>query len=154
FEWGRLFRELGITSAATSPLRVSYRSTAEITTFARKVLGPLAHEAEPIATRNGPRVELFPFAAQGEAVAFLGQQLADLARAEPTASVALIARFPEQADVYYQGLTRASVPRVRRVVDNDFSWRPGVEITDVRQTKGLEFDDVVLLDVNAATYPE
>ncbi|HEY5283771.1 MAG TPA: ATP-binding domain-containing protein, partial [Polyangia bacterium] len=31
-------------------------------------------------------------------------------------------------------------------------FRPGIDVTDVRQVKGLEFDYVVLLDVNATSY--
>ncbi len=34
----------------------------------------------------------------------------------------------------------------------EFSFRPGVEVTEVRQVKGLEYDYVVLIDVNASTY--
>ena len=36
---------LGVPHTKIEPLKVSYRSTAEITTFARAVLGPLAHDA-------------------------------------------------------------------------------------------------------------
>ena len=68
FDWNHMLEELGVEARSLSPLRVSYRSTAEITTFARSVLGPFAHEAEPIATRHGPPVELFTFASPGEAV--------------------------------------------------------------------------------------
>jgi DNA helicase-2/ATP-dependent DNA helicase PcrA len=39
------------------------------------------------------------------------------------------------------------------VAKQDFSWEPGVDITDVRQTKGLEFDEVVLLETTASSYP-
>jgi DNA helicase-2/ATP-dependent DNA helicase PcrA len=35
----------------------------------------------------------------------------------------------------------------------EFSFRPGVEVTEIRQVKGLEYDYVVLVDVNASTYP-
>ena len=131
---------------------MSYRSTKEITEFARKVLGPLAHEAEPIATRDGPPVELFTFASPGEAVAWLADALKQLARDEPDANVALVSRFPQQAELYFEGLTRAEVPNVRRVGKQDFTWEPGVDVTDVRQTKGLEFDEVVLLETTAASY--
>lgn len=153
FNWNHMLEELGVESQSLSPLRVSYRSTAEITTFARSVLGPYAHEAEPIATRNGPPVELFTFASPGEAVLFLAESLKELARAEPAANVAVVARFPQQAQVYYEGLVRAEVPNVRRVAKQDFAWEPGVEVTDVRQTKGLEFDEVVLLETTASSYP-
>jgi len=153
FDWAALLGELGMAHAAIEPLKVSYRSTAEITSFARKVLGPLAHDAEPIATRHGPPVELFKFASIGEAVAFLADTLRDLAREEPYANVALVARFPQQAEIYFDGLSRAEVPRVRRVAQQDFTWEPGVDVTDVRQTKGLEFDEVILLDTTATSYP-
>jgi DNA helicase-2/ATP-dependent DNA helicase PcrA len=39
------------------------------------------------------------------------------------------------------------------VARQDFSWEAGVDVTDVRQTKGLEFDEVVLLETTAASYP-
>ncbi|MGH7282443.1 MAG: ATP-binding domain-containing protein, partial [Polyangiaceae bacterium] len=156
FDWKKLLSELKIEAEAIEPLRVSYRSTAEITTFSRGVLGPLAHagEEEPIVTRHGPPVELFSFASPGECVAFLADALRELARIDPHANVALMARFPEQADLYFDGLSRAEVPRLRRVAAQDFTWQPGVDVTDVRQTKGLEFDEVVLLETNAASYPE
>jgi DNA helicase-2/ATP-dependent DNA helicase PcrA len=153
FDWGHLLSDLGVPHTTVEPLKVSYRSTAEITDFARKVLGPLAHDVEPIATRSGPPVELFTFASPGEAVAWLGDALKQLAREAPDANVALVTRFPQQADVYFEGLQRAEVPNVRRVAKQDFTWDAGVDVTDVRQTKGLEFDQVVLLDTNASSYP-
>jgi len=156
FDWDATLKELGVPGGAgmIEPLKVSYRSTAEITSFARGVLGPFAHEAEPIATRHGPPVELFTFASPGEAVAFLADALRDLASTEPDANVALLARFPQQAEVYYDGLVRAEVPNVRRVRRQDFTWERGFDVTDVRQTKGLEFDEVILLETTAASYAD
>ncbi len=159
--WGELLAAAQIASGAEQgadgmlePLKVSYRSTAEITGFARGVLGPFAHEAEPIANRHGPPVESFPFASPGEAVAFLADALKDLALSEPNANVAVLARFGPQADIYEEGLRRAEVPNVRRVKHQDFTWEAGVDVTDVRQTKGLEFDEVVLVDTNRTSYPD
>jgi DNA helicase-2/ATP-dependent DNA helicase PcrA len=153
FDWNALLDDLGVPHTKIEPLRVSYRSTAEITEFARSVLGPLAHPEIPQSTRHGPPVELFTFASAGEAVAWLAEVLKQLARDEPDANVALVARFPQQAEVYYDGLWRAEVPNVRRVAKQDFSWDPGVDVTDIRQTKGLEFDEVILLETTAASYP-
>ncbi len=153
-DWNELLEELGVPHVKLDPLKVSYRSTAEITGFARAVLGPFAHDAEPIATHHGPPVELFEFTSPGEAVAFLADALRTLAREAPDANVALCARFAPQADVYYEGLARAEVPNVRRVARQDFTWEAGFDVTDVRQTKGLEFDEVILLDVNASSYPD
>ncbi len=156
FNWTKLLSELHVEHAMLEPLRVSYRSTAEITAFARGVLGPLAHagDEEPIVTRSGPPVELFSFASAGECVAFLADALRELARTDPSANIAIVSRFPEQADVYYEGLSRAEVPRVHRIAAQDFTWEAGVDVTDVRQTKGLEFDEVILIETSYSSYPE
>jgi DNA helicase-2/ATP-dependent DNA helicase PcrA len=84
----------------------------------------------------------------------LGEALRDLVASEPQASVAVIARYPEQADIYYRGLKTSEVPNLRRIAEQDFPFKPGVDVTDVRQVKGLEFDYVVLLEVGEASYPD
>jgi len=152
--WDAALGELGFSHVAIEPLQVSYRSTAQIIDFARDVLGHLAPAETPTATRAGAPVELFRFADSGEAVGFLAEALKDLMDAEPRASVAVIARHPEQADVFHQGLHRAETPRLRRIAQQDFPFKPGIDVTDVRQVKGLEFDYVVLIDVTDSTYPE
>ena len=35
----------------------------------------------------------------------------------------------------------------------DFTFSPGVEVTEIEQAKGLEFDYVILVDVSADRYP-
>jgi DNA helicase-2/ATP-dependent DNA helicase PcrA len=152
--WSDVLGQLGLSHVEVEPLKLSYRSTFEIIEFAHQVLGPLAPEEMGKTTRNGAPVELFRFAHSGDAVGFLAESLRDLARIEPRASVAVIARYPEQADLYCQGLINAEVPNVRRVADQDFPFKPGVDVTDVKQVKGLEFDYVVLLEANTATFPE
>lgn len=151
--WGDVLGRLGLDHVAVEPLRITYRSTAEIIELAREVLGPLADDEQNQATRHGAPVELFEFAYSGEAVAFLGEALRSLMAAEPRASVAVIARYPEQADLYYNGLKNAEVPFLRRIARQDFPFKSGIDVTDVRQVKGLEFDYVVLLEVSAASYP-
>jgi DNA helicase-2/ATP-dependent DNA helicase PcrA len=150
--WNAALEELGFSHVQIEPLQVSYRSTAEIIEFARGVLGHLAPAESPKATREGAPVELFRFADSGEAVGFLAEALKELIEGEPRASVAVIARHPEQADLFYQGLARAEVPKLRRIAHQDFPFKPGIDVTDVRQVKGLEFDYVVLLEVTHATY--
>ncbi len=135
------------------PLRVQYRSTQPIIEIAQAVLGPLADPKSGNAIRPGAPVELFRFAQSGEAVGFLGEALRDLMQTEPRASIAVLARHAEQADLYYKGLKNAEVPYLRRIADQDFPFKPGIDVTDVRQVKGLEFDYVVLLEVSRASYP-
>ena len=151
-DWSSVLRHLSLSHAAIEPLRIAYRSTREILALAREALGPLAEETPPEARRSGAPVEGFRFPAVGAAVAFLADALRDLVAREPRATVALIARHPEQAERYHDALSRVEIPSLRRVRAQNFGFRPGIEVTDVRQVKGLEFDYVVLLDVNASTF--
>lgn len=152
--WRGVLGELGLSHVEVEPLRISYRSTEPILQFSRAVLGRLADDEPPKATRGGAPVELFRFSHTGDAVGYLAEALRALMHDEPLASVAVIARYPEQADLYFGGLAKAETPHLRRIADQDFPFRPGIDVTDVRQVKGLEFDYVVLVEVNEATYPE
>ena len=151
--WTELLDFLGIAHERVEPLRVSYRSTREIVELAEHVLGPLQGDVRPVAPRAGAPVEAFPFGSAGECAEFLSHALKELVRNEPDASVALLARHPEQARLAYEALVRAEVPSLRLVADQDFSFSAGVDVTDVRQSKGLEFDIVILLDATDASYP-
>jgi DNA helicase-2/ATP-dependent DNA helicase PcrA len=151
-DWRGVLGHLGLTHVAIEPLRIAYRSTREILALARHAMGPLADAVPPEAKRAGAPIEAFRFSATGAAVAFLADALRDLAAREPRATVALLARHAEQADRYFDGLRRAEVPALRRVTAQEFTFRPGVDVTDTRQVKGLEFDYVVMLDVNASSF--
>jgi DNA helicase-2/ATP-dependent DNA helicase PcrA len=152
--WQEMLEDLGIPHERVEPLRVSYRSTREIVDAAEHVLGPLVGDVRPVAPRTGAPVESFGFGSAGEATEFLSHALVELMRAEPTASVALIARHAEQARVYYDALVEAEIPSLRIIADQDFPFTAGIDVTDVRQTKGLEFDIVILLEVTEAAYPQ
>jgi DNA helicase-2/ATP-dependent DNA helicase PcrA len=153
--WEQLAAGLDLPAAVTvETLRTTYRSTVEIMRFARSVLGPLWDEATASeAVRSGPPVEVFAFTDPGACVAFLADALHRLVREEPLASVAVLAPTPEAAQLYHDGLERSEVPRLRRVEGGRFSFAPGVEVAEIEQAKGLEFDYVVLVDVSAASLP-
>jgi DNA helicase-2/ATP-dependent DNA helicase PcrA len=153
-DWHTVLGELGLSHVEIEPLKLSYRSSKPIIEFSRAVLGHLASADAPVATREGAPVDLFLHGHTGDAVATLSEALRDLMQSEPQASVCVITRFPEQADVYYGGLHRAEVPYLRRVAEQDFSFKPGVDVTDVRQVKGLEFDYVVIVEASESSYPD
>jgi DNA helicase II / ATP-dependent DNA helicase PcrA len=153
-DWKTVLGELGLNHVEVEPLKLSYRSSKPIIEFSRAVLGPLASADAPVATREGAPVDLFMHGHTGDAVATLSEALRDLMQSEPQASVCVITRFPEQADVYFGGLQRAEVPYLRRVAEQDFSFKPGVDVTDVRQVKGLEFDYVVIVEASESSYPD
>ena len=151
-DWESLLRRVDAPKATTRTLRLGYRSTQPIMDLAQCLVGELPHH-ELSPTRSGASVELFCFSDQGEAVAVLAEALRSLALREPQASVALIARHSEQARIYARALIRSEVPGIRLVADQEFCFKAGIEVTDVGQVKGLEFDYVILLDVTPNNYP-
>jgi len=153
--WPEFFARLGIPGTQIDTLRVSYRSARPIAEFATRLLGDLRDPETPaVSVRSGPPVEFFRFGDRGACVAFLADALRDLARSEPLASVAVLTPSPACSDTYFKGLERCELPRLRRVADQDFSFGAGVEVTEIEQAKGLEFDYVLLVDVDAHHYPD
>jgi DNA helicase II / ATP-dependent DNA helicase PcrA len=152
--WPIFFRDLGLEGVEVETLRISYRSSAQIMQFAVSLLGKLQEEEEVRATRDGPPVELFRMTDRGACVALLSDVLRDLMAAEPLASVAILSPNPVASDVYFEGLARADLPRLRRIRDGEFPFKPGIEVTEVSEVKGLEFDYVIVLDVDAQNYPD
>jgi DNA helicase-2/ATP-dependent DNA helicase PcrA len=144
-----------VKGTAVETLRVAYRSSREIVTFAMGLLGDLREDdTPPLTVRSGPPVELFRFTDHGQAIAVLADALRDLMRAEPFASVVLLSPSVSASTMYFEGLKKAEVPRLRQVTEEDFSFRPGIEITEVSQVKGLEFDYVILVDASQAAWSD
>jgi DNA helicase-2/ATP-dependent DNA helicase PcrA len=153
--WQHFFAQLGIEGTAVDTLRVSYRSTREIANFALAVLGDLREDDEPpLTTRSGPPVEMFRFTEHGACVAFLAEALRDLTKHEPLASVAVLTPSPTLSEMYYESLRRTELAELRWVRHQDFSFMPGVEVTEIEQVKGLEFDYVVLVEVSMGHFAE
>ncbi len=153
--WSDFLKGLGLPGTAVETLRVSYRSTRQIMDFALTLLGNLVEDDEPpVATRSGPPIELFRFTDRGGCVAFLTDALQKLSIQEPMASVAILTPSPEASALYFEGLSKSELLPVRRVENHDFSFSPGVEVTEIEQVKGLEFDYVILVDVTDINYPD
>lgn len=153
--WASLLDSLHIESTALSTLKVSYRSTRQVSTFARSLLGALAEDdGPPLTARDGAAVELFPFPEHGACVSFIGEALRDLLRSEPLASVAVVTPDEATARMYHEGFDRMDVPMARLVVNQTFAFAPGIDVVDVRQVKGLEFDYVVIVSASARDYPD
>ena len=87
-------------------------------------------------------------------MAFLADALTELLTNEPLANVVLIAPNMSMARLYFDGLKRAEVPRLSLVGAQDFSFLPGVEVADIADVKGLEFDYVVVLEASAQHYAD
>lgn len=149
--WPAVLNELDIRDAATCRLQVSYRCPQPVVELARQVLGTQAPEASAHAGRPGAPVGFHHFPDEAQAQLFIGEALRDLVSREPHASVGVIASSPESAEAVYRVV--ADMPWARLASNGDFTFEPGVDVTDVGSVKGLEFDYVILPDVTARAYP-
>jgi DNA helicase II / ATP-dependent DNA helicase PcrA len=153
--WAAFFKHLGLEGTEINTLQISYRCSREIADFAVGLLGDLREDTTPPMTvRSGPPVELFRFTDHGACVVFLADALKELATHEPLASVAVLTPSREMSGLYFRGLHTSEVPRLRQVENQDFTFTPGVEVTEIEQVKGLEFDYVVLVEVSTTHFPD
>ncbi|MCZ7583604.1 MAG: ATP-binding domain-containing protein [Deltaproteobacteria bacterium] len=150
--WEDALDLLGVKRVSSAHLKTTYRSPRPIAEYAHRVLGPIAPAEAPVAVRDGVPVAQSLFPNEGHAAVFLTEALAALFRREPRASVAVIARRPRVARRVFASLSR--LPNTRLVLDGEFSFQPGVDVTCVAQVKGLEFDYVVLPDAEPGSYPD
>ena len=152
-DWTDALEAIGEEHINISPLAISYRSTRQIMEIAHHVLGPLAPAEMASAPRDGAPVELLSFGGQGEALTYIADALGDLVDREPRAGIAVLTRYPHQADEAYGLLTKADLPSLHRVRSHDFAFTAGIEVSDIAQTKGLEFDYVIILAADEETFP-
>ncbi len=153
--WSAFFSHLGIEGTQVETLRISYRSSQEIMHFAMGLLGDLREEDGPVeAPRRGPPVEVFRYTDHGACIAALIDALTQLAESEPLASVALLTPSRAVSKLYAEGLASCDVPRLHQVTQQDFRFSPGIEITEIEQVKGLEFDYVILVEASAEHFAD
>lgn len=150
--WPQALAALGAPGAATVRLETTYRCPRPIAELAHAVLGPVAPARPPRAGKDGAPVSRFDFPTEAHAHLFLAGAVRDLVEREPNASVAVIASGPEVARAFHRLL--ADLPDARLALDGRFTFRPGVDVTDVASVKGLEFDYVVVPDASARVYPD
>jgi DNA helicase IV len=148
--WERAQRILGVHDAGTCRLAVSYRCPRPVAELAHHILGPLAPAEPAQAARDGAPVGFFAFPDEPRAHLFLAGALRDLAEREPRASVAVIARDAAAAQRFHELVADTGA---RLVLSGEFTFEPGVDVTDVDSVKGLEFDYVVVPDATAEAYP-
>ncbi len=153
--WTEFFAHLRIEGTEVDTLQVSYRTSQEIGEFAAALLGKLREDEVPlITTRSGPPVEFFQYTDHGACIAALADALTELAGEEPLASVAVLTPSPSSSELYFSGLERSEVPRLHLVQNQDFRFAPGVEVTEIEQVKGLEFDYVILVEIDESHFAD
>jgi DNA helicase IV len=149
--WPTSLETLGARNTATVRLATSYRCPRPIAELARNVLGPLAPQTPVTAARDGVPVGFFHMPSPEQAMLMAVDAVADLALREPLASIAVICADEDAAKRCYELMH--NIQAARLIVNGDFSFEPGVDVTDVDDVKGLEFDYVVVPDASASAYP-
>lgn len=150
--WESSLKLLGAADAARCRLQVSYRCPRPITELAQRILGTQAPEDAAKSGRDGAPVSFHSFPDEAQGHLFLADALRGLLDRERDASVGIIASTPEAARRVYRMLE--DMPESRLVLDGEFTFAPGIDVTDVDNVKGLEFDYVILSDASASAYPD
>ena len=150
-DWRTVLEQLDLQHVAVEPLRIAYRSTREILALARHAMGPLAEAEPPQAPRSGAPVEAHRFPGDRRRGGVPGRGAAPAVRsASRGPRWRCWPATPSRPTATSTACAGPRSPALRRVRAQEFAFRPGVEVTDIRQVKGLEFDYVVMVDANAA----
>lgn len=149
--WEAILAHLGVPKVAAQHLTTTYRSPRPVAEFAHKVLGPFAPREMPASIKEGVPVVVSVYPNEGHMMVAFADSLSELMAREPLASVAVITRNLESSLRIFKMMS--DVPKVRLVNDGEFEFKPGVDVVDVGQVKGLEFDYVIVPDANSWLYP-
>ncbi len=131
----------------------SYRSTQEIIEFANCILKQVEQQptlAKPVF-RSGDPVEVHSVAEQ-EQMDMIVEWVAKM-KEKQAQTLALIGRTEQECIRIQQGIKRRGVES-SLLTANDHSYKGGVSVLPVYLAKGLEFDAVLLTNVNGVNYPK
>lgn len=150
--WDTMLERVGLRDVRHVHLRHVYRCSRPVAMLAHRILGPLAPANAPEVPKDGEPVALSVFPNAAHRAFCMTQALIDLVDRVPDARIAVIARKPESARQIHRVLRECL--EVRLVEGGEFLFEPGIDITDVSQVKGLEFDIVIVPDASASAYPD
>lgn len=130
----------------------SYRSTQQIIHFANKIIAPFVEQellAEAVS-RAGEFVTCTKGRKQDEQTALL-EKLADLKR-KGHKTIAIIVRDEKTATDWYNWLQAEGI-EIQQLSSHQDQYMGGISIVPIPLSKGMEFDAVLLVDVNKDHYP-
>ena len=134
-------------------LTTSYRSTIEIVELANNVIkkckGIEAVMAEPIF-RHGDKPNIYQCRDKAEMHKKALQQIEDYCR-EGYSSIAIICKDMTATEAVYKALKK-SISNVHLISDKVTDYQGGIVVIPSYLSKGLEFDGVILWEVDDETY--
>ncbi|MFO7722360.1 MAG: 3'-5' exonuclease [Bacteroidales bacterium] len=141
-EIGKVF-----SNALTVRLNKSYRSTMEITDFARQIIpNP---DLEPLL-RHGHAPEMIRAGDKNHEVSILTELVASF-RTSDYLSLGIIAKTEQQADTLVRALEKHNI-MVNHLNEESVAFSQGVVVSTPYLVKGLEFDQVVVPFCNKKNY--
>jgi DNA helicase IV len=147
--WDRIVHQLEVDNEDLIQLEVSFRCTAPIMTLARRIEG----RPGPAEGRGGPAPIWHHAGDSDDVLETLADWAAKWRVRDPQALLALICRTPKQVMQLKEDLAEMIPDGLRLGHRNQFSFEPGVIVTNVHQVKGLEFDAVALVEPSEDNYP-
>jgi DNA helicase-2/ATP-dependent DNA helicase PcrA len=132
-------------------LERSYRSTMEIIQFANAVLargGPAQLLAVPVF-RSGDKVRVIQTKKSDRLQVLL--QALNRIREGSSSTIAIITRTDKHSEQLYEALQEAGIP-CQAISSRQREYKGGISVLPVYLAKGLEFDAVLLMDVDAEHY--
>ena len=148
--WENILKNLDIKKDTLIELEVSFRCTVPIMNLARKIEG----RKDTVAFgRPGNPVVWHRAVDQNDFLETLSGWVNSLIKKDPYKLIALICRYPKQAMELKDELEKMISCEVRVAYRDQFSFEPGVMISNIHQIKGLEFDAVALINPSEELYP-
>jgi DNA helicase-2/ATP-dependent DNA helicase PcrA len=141
--------KLGATQVRAETLMVGYRATRPIMEAAWKVLND---EPTLVVARDGPPVQVVRTSSYTETIAVAHRILTDYREKRPQALVAVVCRYIADANQVFADLQQRELNDLRRQARQDFSFQPGVVVTNAHQVKGLEFSAVMVFNPTPQHY--
>jgi DNA helicase II / ATP-dependent DNA helicase PcrA len=147
--WSKVVENLGMEEDSIIRLEVSFRCTVPIMTLAYKVAG----DPKKVEGRAGSDPEWKKSGDRESMLEHLVEWSNRLVKADPYKLIAIICRYPKQAMELKEELEQFLSGEVRLGHRDQFSFEPGIMVTNIHQVKGLEFDSVAMVEPDEDNYP-
>jgi DNA helicase-2/ATP-dependent DNA helicase PcrA len=148
--WSALARELGVEGVEVCALTVGHRATGPIMALADHII-----DDAPSGGRAGQAPRLLRPVDTDAAVDAIAEEVFAVLADDPRAHIALVTRHRGAVAPLVAALSRAldGLCAVREGHNKEFSFAPGLTVTNYRQVKGLEFDAVIVHEPTEDAYP-
>ncbi|SVB85507.1 uncharacterized protein METZ01_LOCUS238361, partial [marine metagenome] len=148
--WNNILNNLEIKQDELIQLEVSFRCTVPIMNLARQIEG---RKDSVSFGRPGNAITWHKATDQNDILETLVNWTNDLLNKDPYKLIALICRYPRQAMELKEELEKMILHEVRVGYRDQFTFEPGVIVSNIHQVKGLEFDAVALVEPSEQFYP-